>query len=303
MTFTTLLKEELSKTVDNDIEKRLSLIAFLNINAKIDEEIILSSETVSVIRKINVDLRSTFNVNPIIRIRIQKRFKEKPVYILEINENVELITNSILYSDIEKLCSTKEERVAYLKGAFLAGGSITDPKNSGYHLEFSSKKEKYAADINNILNKLGLSSKIIIRGSKFIVYIKAAEEISDLIKMFKAVNSLFYYEDIRIYRDHKNTINRITNCEIANQEKSLKAGLTQLDDILFLKDNNLLDLLDEKSKIVAQFREEYPDASYTELSELITNETNYKVGKSGVNHKFIKIKSLVKKYKEGGKNE
>ena len=301
MTFTTRLKEELSKITDNDIEKRVSLIAFFNANRKVDETIFLSSETISVIRKVNDDIKAIFKSHPTITVRIQKRFKEKIIYILEINDNIENILLSVKYDSINNICFSTEEKIAFLKGAFLAGGSITDPKNSGYHLEFSARSQNFANDINILLNELNLSSKIITRGSKYIVYIKAAEEISDLIKMFKAVNSLFYFEDIRIYRNQKNNVNRITNCEIANQEKSVKTGLTQLEDIYYLKTNNLIDLLDDRMQIILEYREKYPDASYNELAELITINTEYKIGKSGINHNFIKIRNLVKKYKEGKK--
>lgn len=301
MTFTTRLKEELSKISDNDIEKRVSLIAFFNANRKVDETIFLSSETISVIRKVNDDIKAIFKSHPTITVRIQKRFKEKIIYILEINDNIENILLSVKYDSINNICFSTEEKIAFLKGAFLAGGSITDPKNSGYHLEFSARSQNFANDINILLNELNLSSKIITRGSKYIVYIKAAEEISDLIKMFKAVNSLFYFEDIRIYRNQKNNVNRITNCEIANQEKSVKTGLTQLEDIYYLKTNNLIDLLDDRMQIILEYREKYPDASYNELAELITINTEYKIGKSGINHNFIKIRNLVKKYKEGKK--
>lgn len=303
MTFTTKFKEELSKIEDNNFEKRITLISFLNIASKIDEKIVINSETASVIRKVYQDIKSIYNINPTITVRMQKRFKLKQIYILEINENIELIKKSIYYDNILEFCSSYEEKISFLKGAFLAGGSITDPKNSGYHLEFSTSKEKTAIDINTLLNSMNINSKTLKRSNKYIVYVKAAEEISDLLKMFKCINSLFYYEDIRIYRDHKNTVNRLTNCEIANQEKTFKTGLTQLESIKFLKEKGLIDLLDDKTKTVIEYREKYPEASYLELSELITEDTDYKIGKSGINHNFIKINELVKKYKNGVTDE
>lgn len=299
MTFTTAFKEEISKVEDNDFEKRVVLTSFLKISAKITKNITIHSETASVIRKVYTDLKSVYNVNPVIKVRIQKRFKEKQIYILEINENIGLISSSLKYDDIFSFCDSPEEKVAFLKGAFMAGGSITDPRNSGYHIEFSTPSETMANDINRILLSFRMTSKILKRGAKYIVYIKAAEEISDLIKMFKSINTLFYFEDIRIYRDHKNMVNRLTNCEIANQEKIIKTGIKQIENIEFLKEKNLLGLLDEKALVVINFREKYPDASYLELSDLISEESDYKIGKSGVNHNFIKINKLVEKYKEG----
>ena len=128
------------------------------------------------------------------------------------------------------------------------------------------------------------------------VYLKSAEMISDLIKMFNAVNSLFYFEDIRIYRDHKNMVNRLNNCEIANQEKTTITGLKHLELIKFIREKDLFDLLDEHTQIVLEYREKYPESSYAELAEIISLETEYKIGKSGINHHFIKMKKLIDQY-------
>ena len=114
--------------------------------------------------------------------------------------------------------------------------------------------------------------------------------------MFQATNSLFYFEDIRIYRDHKNMVNRLNNCEIANQEKTLKAGMKQLENIKFLKENKLYNLLDEKTQLVMEYREKYPEISYQELADVISMETDYKIGKSGINHHFIKVNELINRY-------
>ena len=92
-------------------------------------------------------------------------------------------------------------------------------------------------------------------------------------------------------------VNRLNNCEIANQEKTISTGLKQLEQINYLKDNDLLDLLDEKARIVAEYRLKYPEVSFTELSNIITMETDYKIGRSGINHNFIKIKNLVERHK------
>ena len=93
-------------------------------------------------------------------------------------------------------------------------------------------------------------------------------------------------------------VNRLNNCEIANQEKTTLTGLKQLKDIEFLKQNDLMDLLDEHTKIVLDYRYQYPESSYTELAEIISMETDYKIGKSGINHHFIKMKKLIEKYEK-----
>ena len=123
-----------------------------------------------------------------------------------------------------------------------------------------------------------------------------SECISDLIKMFKATNSLFEFENTRIYRDHKNMVNRLNNCEIANQEKTIKSALQQLEDIKYLEDNSLINLLDDKVKLVISYRKKYPDVSMQELADIISMETDYKVGKSGINHHFRNIKKFKEKH-------
>ena len=132
------------------------------------------------------------------------------------------------------------------------------------------------------------------------VYIKEAEKISDFIKLLNATTSLFYYEDIRIYRDHKNMTNRLNNCEQANVDKSINASKEQLDLIAKLREIRDFDLLDEKIKDICIYKEKYPESSMTELAEIISSETERPITKSGINHRFRKIKEIVEL---GGNNE
>lgn len=301
MTFTTSLKEEIAKNDFNVIEARYELIAFLNCVAKFSkEELIITLENASIARRVYRELKEIYNVNPSITVRIQKRFKVKQIYILTVKEKVEFIKESVaLGTKIEMdTLVTDEEKVAFLIGAFLAVGNVSNPSTSGYHLEYIFTKERLAKQVLNLLNGFNLKAKITKRGYKTIVYIKASECISDLIKRFKATNSLFYFEDIRIYRDHKNMVNRLNNCEIANQEKTFKTGQAQLRNIGYLRKADIFDLLDEKTQIVAITREKYPELSMQELADIITEEEGYKIGKSGINHHFIKINKLVERHKE-----
>lgn len=306
MTFTTMLKEEISKLDGNDIEARNELLGFLNSVAKFsNDDIQIAMENASVARRIYKEMKQIYGVNPSIIVRMQKRFKVKQIYILKISEKISFIKNSIVLGnkiELETLV-TDEEKVAFLKGCFLAVGNVSNPSTSGYHLEFIFTKERLAKQVLKLLNDFNLKAKMIKRGYKSVVYIKASECISDLIKRFKAINSLFYFEDIRIYRDHKNMVNRLNNCEIANQEKTFKTGQAQLKNINYLKDCDLIGLLDEKTQIVARYREMYPEVSMQELADIITEEEGYKIGKSGVNHHFIKINELVKRHKERGMNK
>ncbi len=301
MTFTTMLKEEIAKNDFNVVEARYELIAFLNCVAKFNkDELLITVENASIARRIYKEIKEIYSVNPRIIVRMQKRFKVKQIYILSIKERLDFIKDSLALGtkiDLETLV-TDEEKIAFIEGSFLAVGNVSNPSTSSYHLEFIFTKERLAKQVLKLLEYFNLNAKMIKRGYKTVVYIKASEDISDLIKLFKATSSLFYFEDIRIYRDHKNMVNRLNNCEIANQEKTFKTGQKQLEDINYLKTKDLYDLLDDKTKIVAEARVKYPELSYQELADIITREMDYKIGKSGVNHHFIKIDNLVKRHKE-----
>ncbi len=301
MTFTTSLKEEIAKNDINVLEARYELVAFLNCVAKFSkDEINITVENASIVRRIYKEIKEIYGVNPKIIIRVQKRFKVKQIYILSIKEKVDFIKKDIsvgIKIEVDDLVSD-EEKMAFLEGVFLAVGNVSNPRTSGYHLEFIFTKERLAKQVLNLLNYFNLKAKLIKRGYKNIVYIKASECISDLIKRFHATNSLFYFEDIRIYRDHKNMVNRLNNCEIANQEKTFRTGQIQLENINYLKEHDLFGLLEENTRIVADARVKYPEVSMQELADIVTLENDYKIGKSGVNHHFIKINNLVKRHKE-----
>ena len=184
----------------------------------------------------------------------------------------------------------------YLRGIFLSCGSINDPKKNQYHLEFLIKEDKDAKLVNNILLSLDFNSKILKRDREYMVYIKQAENISDFINMLGATNALFYFEDIRIYKDHKNMVNRLNNCEQANVEKSIKTSKQVLDNIKYLEDNNLIILLDDKTKEIIEYKKKYPETSLNELANIVSIETNKPITKSGINHHIRKINELVKKH-------
>jgi len=297
MTFTTRLKEEISKLDNNEIEGRSIIDSFLRYNADISEIITITLENASVTRFIYKLIKENFGITPKIRVRIQKRFRIKQIYILELVDKIDYL-KKVLNLESESQIDSDEEKIAFLKGAFLGVGNVSNPKTSGYHLEFILNTKDSAEYICQLLNYFKLNAKVIKRGYKFIAYIKMSESISDLIKMFKAINSLFEFEDTRIYRDHKNMVNRLNNCEIANQEKTIKTGMTQLLDIKYLEDNDLLALVDEKMKIVIDYRKKYPESSFQELADIISLETDYKVGKSGINHHFRNIKKLKEKHED-----
>lgn len=298
MTFTTQIKEEITKEENNNIEDLTSLCTYLKFNATLEEDkMTVMVVNASVARWIFKLLKTNYNVLIKLTTRTMKRFKARNLYILEVKEKLDLI-----YKDIDNIfkeinTSSDEEKKAFLKGMFLACGSINDPKKNQYHLEFLVKEED-AKLIDNLLNSLKIKSKVLKRDREYMVYVKSSENISDFIKYLGAFNALFYFEDIRIYKDHKNMVNRLNNCEQANVERTLKSSKVILDNIKYLEDNDLLMLLDDRSKEIIEYKKKYPDTSLGELAEIITMETNKSITKSGINHHFRKINALVKKAKE-----
>ncbi len=309
MTFNVRLKEEITKIPINLIEKRTELSSFLRYNSKLEKNnIIITLENAAIARRIYQNIKEIFGINIKITIRYQKRFRVKQIYILEIFDKIDFILESLNIisqgTKIEpsfKYLESNEEKISYLRGAYLACGTISDPAISGYHFEIVFTYKKDALFIIELLNSLHIKAKWLKRNNKYMVYIKSAEVISDIIRIFKAVNTLFYFEDIRIYRDHKNMVNRLNNCDIANQEKTINTGLKQIKDIDFILEENYLDLFDEKSKKVIIYRKKYPDYSYQQLADLISEKENFKISKSGVNHAFIKLKKFMEKIKKSNK--
>ena len=295
--FTTQIKDEISKVETNKLESLSELCSFLKYNDSIDESILIKTENSSVARRMFNLLKRIYGVNIKLTIRTQKKFLVKKIYLLQVTEKVSSIKLDVdnIYKNI--LTFSDEEQVSFLKGVFLATGSINDPAKSKYHLEFLIDNEEYAKIVDKLLKHFRFSSKILKREKGYMVYLKQAEEISDFIKLIGAINALFYFEDIRIYRDHKNMVNRLNNCEQANVEKSMKTCNEQIENINYLKENDLESLLDDKTKLIISYRLKYPETTMNELAEIISLETDINITKSGINHHFRKIKELVTKHK------
>lgn len=295
MSFTSAVKNEVSKLEINNIEKIAELNAILANNAILEDNIIkITTENASVSRRIFNLIKDLYHVIPNIIVRRSLNFNKKYLYILHIkNKNID-ISNKI---PEDYIIDDDESVRAYLRGVFLMSGSINDPKTSRYHLEFLVNDEKYAYFINDLLNKYNLNSKVLKRETKYMIYIKEAEKISDFLRIINAYNAVMYYEDIRIYRDHKNMTNRLNNCEQANVDKVIETASKQIKDIELINQVGL-DLLDEKEQIVALYRLKYKDVSLLELSEIISMETGKKITKSGIYHRFKKISELADKLKE-----
>ena len=285
-----------NKKIENITE--LSAI-FRNVGT-IDDTIKVQIENASVARRIYKLVKETFNINSRIIVRRGYNFNKGYIYIIEIDKKVSAIIDELeLRNSIPKEYLYSDDLLvrAYLRGVFLSTGSINDPKKSRYHLEFMIDDFEYAKFISNLLNSFELNSKVLKRENRYMVYIKEAEKIGDFLRLIEAMNSLFYFEDIRIYRDHKNMTNRLNNCEQANVDKIIETANKQISDIKKIESINGLELLDEKTKEAAIYRKKYPEVSLTELSEIITLETGNKITKSGLYHRFNKIKDIAGKIK------
>ena len=296
MSFSLDIKNEVAR-IDVSREELISeLSAIVRNSAVIDEWMTIYIENNVVARRIYKLFKNVYDITPIITVR-KKYFNNGYSYILivknkldEIMEDLSIKRNGV-YQNIPGEYIVDDVR-AYLRGLFLVAGSINDPKTSRYHLEFLVDNLEYAKFITSLMNGMNLNSKIISREKKYMVYIKEAEKISDFLRVIKAYNGVMYYEDIRIYRDHKNMTNRLNNCEQANMDKIFFTANNQLRDIDRLREYDLMDLIDDKLKIVIEYREKYPEASLSELSSMMERD-GIKITKSGLNHRFRKIREII----------
>lgn len=299
MSFTSQVKNEI---INNDLEE-IALISRLSAivsNSIINERIKILTENSNIARYVFNKLKETFKIRPKIVVRSGYNYNKNYIYILEI-DNIKKIIDILGIGENKVpdnfIIDDEESKRAYISGAFLMSGSINDPKKSQYHLELLFDNSEYALFFMNLLNSYYLNSKLIKRENKYMVYIKESEKISDFLRIINATNALFYYEDYRIYRDHKNMTNRLNNCEQANVDKMIQAATDQINEINLIKNKGCFELLDDKLKEVAIYREKYPEVSLQELSEIISLETNNYITKSGLNHRLKKISEFAKKIK------
>lgn len=200
--------------------------------------------------------------------------------ILLVREGCNYISDGIYSELIKKKCCKK----AYLRGLFLGAGTINNPEK-GYNIEFVFNTENLAADTKKLINSFGLKSKMIKRKKYYVVYVKEAEQIADILTIMGAHEQLFKFEDTRIYKELRNKTNRINNCDNANLDKSLNASGRQIDAIKLIEKRDGLKSLPDKLREVAELRLENPEVSLKELGEMMSPP----ISKSGINHRLNKI--------------
>ena len=311
MSFTTNIKDELSKLEMSRAENIAELSAFIRNNAKYNFGAIeLNTENSNVAKRVYLFLKNIYGVSAEIITKKSNTFNRNNIYLVEVKEKISDILNDLSvvdengnYLEMPKkyiVDSTSEEK-AYIRGVFLAKGSVNDPKTSRYHLEILSDHKYEAVFIQRLLNQFMLNSKILMRDNKYMIYIKDSEKISDFLKLIQASQAVLYYEDVRILREQKNMTNRLNNCEQANIDKIVMTCNNQIRDIQIIDKELGIDFLDDKIKEVCVYRLKYPETSLVELSEIISLETGNTITKSGLNHRFRKIKEIANKIEQSKK--
>jgi DNA-binding protein WhiA len=177
---------------------------------------------------------------------------------------------------------------AYLRGAFLAGGSITNPER-GYHLEIAAPSREVAAKIGAVMEGYDLVPRMVRRKGKYVIYLKEGEQLVRFLSIVGAHRALLEFENIRVYKDVRNNINRLVNCDTANLGKTVEAARRQVEKIRYLERTVGLDSLPLGLREVARMRLEHPDLSLKELGQLMTP----KLGKSGVNHRLRRLEAMA----------
>ena len=305
MTFSSKIKKEVSTVECTRAEYLSELSGIIRTNAEIKiYNIKIQTENKFVANRVFGLFKILYDINLNITLRKNYNFKKNEIYVLELKKDTLKVLrdlgivnekNQLLRIPSSSLLSDEELTRAYLRGVFMVSGSLNDPKTSRYHLEFLINDTMYAKFLNELLNNNNLNSKILHRKKGYMIYIKEAEKISDFLRLIRAYNGVMYYEEIRVYREKINMTNRLNNCEQANVEKMVATSNKLINDIKLLREKDMFDLLDDKVKESAIYREKYPETSLLELSKIMSMETGSNITKSCLNHRFRKIKELALK--------
>lgn len=272
-------------------------------NQKIKLDVL--TENAAIARKIYTLTKDLFKINAELIVRKKMRLKKNNIYVVRIPHMVdEILTRLSIIDDgvfsfssgIKKeLISNDCCKRAYLRGAFLAGGSINNPESSSYHLEISSSDQEHVEGLTELTNEFGLNAKWKERKKGYFMYIKESEKITEFLSIIGAHQALFKFEDVRIVKDMRNSVNRLVNCETANLNKTIGAAMRQIENIQLIDDKIGLENLPLKLKEVAEIRVKYPELNLKEIGNMIPSGV---VSKSGVNHRLKKIDEIAKKLRD-----
>lgn len=314
MSFSSKVKDELSRQVNParhcqiaEIAAILSLCGKIKISDQDHFSIEIHTENVAVARKYFTLLKKTFNIGTDVSIRRGAYLKRNRTYIVavrehedairvlqaakllneygEVSENLSVVRNVV----VQNTCC----RRAFIRGAFLASGSISDPEKF-YHFEIACVAEPKAEQLRELIATFDIEAKIVRRKKYYVVYIKEGSQIVDILNVMEAPVALMELENIRILKEMRNSVNRQVNCETANINKTVSAAVKQMDDIRYIQAVIGLDGLPDNLREMALVRLERPDATLKELGEAL----NPPVGKSGVNHRLRKLGILADDLRE-----
>jgi cell division protein WhiA len=267
------------------------------------------TENPAIARLIFKMLKEFFNIHSKLLVKRSNSLKKNNVYMVvipeetnvrEFLEQVGILEKedlfTINYGIPKYIIEEEESKRAYIRGAFLGGGSISNPEKA-YHLEFVTHSSEYADELSALINTYGLSSKIISRKNTYVIYIKEGEQIVDLLNIIGAHSSLLELENIRIMKEMRNNVNRLVNCETANLSKTVNAAVRQVESIHLIQNEIGLDRLHKNLREVAELRLEYPDESLKELGAMLEPP----VGKSGINHRLRRIEKIAEELRKEGR--
>ena len=305
MSFSSEVKEELGKYISRNKHCQIAELAaiihyqgHLVRGEKGQLQLQITTENTSVLRKCFTILNKAFNIettemeeeclqnhkNSVYTIVLEKEEDIMSIFrtikLLDDEGVLHDLRDSIHFGILEQYCC----RRAFMRGAFLCIGSMSDP-NKGYHLELVCNHQCQAKQIQEVLILFGLDAKIVQRKKYFVVYIKEGSHIVDFLGICKARVALMNLENLRIVKEMRNSINRKVNCETANIAKTVNAAAKQIEDIIFIRDYVGFSKLPDTLREMAQVRLEYPEASLKELGQYLDPP----VGKSGVNHRLRKL--------------
>lgn len=317
MSFSVQVKEELSRQKPGARHCRIAEVAAIigmcggvSISGLDRYCLKIRTENLSVARKYFTLLRKTFNIEVGLSIRQNRGRRRNRVYLVCVRKHEDAVkvlqAVKVLSGDgtdyMDAQSGTKADQLmiqqtcckrAFLRGAFLVTGSVSDPQKS-YHLEFSCASEYRAEQIQDVLKSFGLDAKIVLRKKYYVVYLKEGDQIIDVLNIMEAHTALMEFENVRILKDMRNTVNRKVNCEAANIHKTVNAAVKQIEDIRYIRDTIGFEDLSEALAQMAEVRLANPDATLKELGSLMTPN----VGKSGVNHRLRKLSEIAGELKD-----
>ena len=314
MSFSSKVKEELSKDCNNprhcciaETAAIISMCGKVIFDEKDRVRIEIHTENVTVARKYFTLLKKTYNINTDISIRHSSSLNKSRSYILSVNDDETarkiLMTCRLMkpFGVIEEDFSISDSLIiqrecckrAFIRGAFLASGSVSDPVKT-YHFEIVCLSEAKAKQLQMIVETFNINARVIKRRKYFVVYVKDSSQVVDLLNIMGAYNALMDMENVRIVKDMRNNVNRKVNCETANINKTVSAAVKQIEDIRFIQMSSAFDELPESLQEMAELRVRYPEATLAELGQLLDTP----VGKSGVNHRLKKISLFADELRE-----